>query len=268
MPEGHSIHRLAGQHHRWLAGQRLQASSPQGRFAAAEALAGRQFERAQAWGKHLFHHWDGDAVVHIHLGLFGRFRNHRPPVPPPRDTVRLRLEAEDRSIDLTGPTTCELLTSKQTARVLARLGPDPLRADADPDTAWTRMQRRRIGIGQALMDQSLVAGIGNIYRAELLLAHGIHPLVPARSIDHATWLAVWDTLRRWMQVGVKTGRIITVANSGERGRAHERLMVYGRDVCRLCNGPTRHWTLAARTVWACERCQPRSQSRSLEGPGD
>lgn len=262
MPEGHSIHRLAAQHSRWFAGQTAQVSSPQGRFRGSAALTGHDFDHADAWGKHLFHHWSDGLVVHIHLGLFGRFKTYRGQPPAPRPTVRMRLVAPDRTLDLTGPTACELLAPEEMAAITARLGPDPLRQDGDPDKAWEALQRRKVGIGQALMDQRVLAGVGNIFRAEVLLAHGIHPDTPAKSIDRTTWHAMWATLQRWMRAGVKSGYIVTTdldAQPGGKQRPpkRERLNVYGRADCRVCKGPVSQWETAGRTVWACLRCQAR-----------
>ena len=74
MPEGNTIHRLARIHNRDFAGRRVRARSPQGRFAnEAKRLDGRRFRRAEAYGKHLFHHWSGGLVVHVHLGMAGWF---------------------------------------------------------------------------------------------------------------------------------------------------------------------------------------------------
>lgn len=260
MPEGHTIHRLAGQHQRWFGGQRLHVSSPQGRFTGADHIDGQVLESTDAWGKHLFHHWSGGGIVHVHLGLFGRFRSRRPPIPEPRPTVRMRLLSPDRALDLTGPTACALISAADKQAITDRLGPDPLRDDADPDRAWQALQRRRIGIGQAIMDQRVVAGVGNVYRAEVLLAHGLHPAIPAREIDAATWRAMWITLQRWMRAGVRSGRIVTTDLPGNSPRRRtacaERVNVYGQRACGLCHGPVRDWQLAGRRAWVCERCQP------------
>ena len=93
---------------------------------------------------------------------------------------------------------------------MAKLGPDPLRADADPDRAWERIRRSRLPIGRLLMDQSVLAGVGNVYRAELLFRHRMHPLRPGRTLRSGQWRAMWDDLVELMEEGVRTGRIDTV----------------------------------------------------------
>ncbi len=96
MPEGHTIHRIARDHGRLLAGRPVRVTSPQGRFAAGAAVVdGHVLERYEAYGKHLFTWWSTGHVGHVHLGLFGKHRIHRDEVPPPRPTVRMRLEAAD-----------------------------------------------------------------------------------------------------------------------------------------------------------------------------
>jgi endonuclease VIII len=164
MPEGHTTHRLAAQHQRCYGGSPVRVSSPQGRFAAAAAvLDGLVLQRAEAHGKHLFHVYRSNLVVHIHLGLYGAFTDQTLPVQPPRGQVRMRLVGSTHWTDLRGPTACELLTEDEADAVRARLGPDPLRDDADADCAWARISRSRAPLATLLMDQSVLAGIGTVY---------------------------------------------------------------------------------------------------------
>lgn len=262
MPEGHTIHRLARDHATWFAGERVRVASPQGRFlAAAELLDGTVLERTDAHGKHLFHRYEGERYVHVHLGLFGRFFVHENPPPEPRDTTRYRLISGARTTDLVGATACELLTPDEVAAIRARLGPDPIRRDADPELAWAALQRRSVGIGRALMDQKVLAGVGNVYRAEVLFVHGVHPELPARALPRDRFDAMWATLVTWMRRGVRERRIITV-DPAEVGRPRSRMRradatyVYKREVCRRCDTPVRRYDLAGRWVYVCESCQP------------
>ena len=269
MPEGHTLHRLARHHDQWFAGTRVRVTSPQQRFDGADLVDGRVLERASAYGKHLFHDYDTGRVVHVHLGLFGRFFTHHGPPPPPRQTTRMRVsnrtpDADDdqgHTIDLVGATACELLTPDEVSAIIDRLGPDPLRGDADPDKAWAALQRRRVGIGRALMDQAVLAGVGNVYRAEVLHVYGLHPEAPAAQVPRATWDAMWDTLVEWMRYGARYGRIVTtdpdvIGRPRSRMRRDQRVHVYKRDHCRDCGTPIRRWDLAGRWAYACETCQP------------
>ena len=111
MPEGPTLHRLARDHTAWLGGQKLTITSPQGRFAdAAETISGKKLIKAEAWGKHLFYDFAGGRVLHVHLGLYGKFRvyEHGPKAgpPEPRGAVRVRMSGKRITLDLNGPNQC------------------------------------------------------------------------------------------------------------------------------------------------------------------
>ena len=268
MPEGNTIHRLARIHERDFAGRRIRVSSPQGRFAReAKRLDGRRLERADAYGKHLFHHWSGGLVVHVHLGMAGWFYRYRGRVPEPRPTVRMRMAAGDVVTDLIGPPTCEIMPEFARRALLARLGSDPLRADFDPDRAWAALARRpRRAVGDALLDQAVLAGVGNIYRAEALFVAGIHPLRPAGGVTAGEWDSLWRTVRRLMRRGVVQKEVRTVV-TGETahpasGRgADDTFYVYQQEVCRRCATPLIEFPLSARRMFACPTCQPRGRKK-------
>ena len=187
MPEGHTIARIALDHSKLLVGREVRVSSPQGRFSAdAARVDGATLSGLTGYGKHLFYRWSTGEVGHVHLGLFGKFRVQRTPESPePIGQVRMRLQTEpgdDRddyvTIDLAGPTACTIDPPTVRKEILARLGPDPIRRGSKPDAMIQRISRSNRGIGDLLMDQSVVAGIGNVYRAEALFVAGIHPLRP------------------------------------------------------------------------------------------
>jgi endonuclease-8 len=260
VPEGHTIHRLAREHNRLLAGHQIRASSPQGRFAdGAARIDGRVLDRTDAYGKHLFHSY-GDVVLHVHLGLYGKFTGGTLPAPEPRGALRLRLLADDHWLDLRGPTACELMEPPEVDAIRARLGPDPLRRDSDPELAWARLSRSRVAIGALLMDQSVIAGIGNVYRAEILFRHGVEPHRPGRDLPRANWDALWPDLATLMRAGVKAGRIVTTrpedrpAGRLTRDKAH---YVYRRTglPCRVCGTEVRTEVMVGRNLFWCPTCQ-------------
>lgn len=270
MPEGHTLHRLAREHRRLLRGRVVAATSPQGRFASgAAALDGATLRTAEAQGKHLFHRYRSDAAdltLHVHLGLFGRFTTWQGQAPPPSTGCRLRLATVDDgppvTIDLAGAAVCELLDPDGERRLRARLGPDPLRRGADPDAAYAALRRRRAPLGQALLDQSVIAGVGNVFRAEALFLCGLDPRREARTLTRPEFDALWTTLVGMLRDGLRRGRIVTVT-AEDAGRAPGRLAtedaryVYRREglPCRRCGTPIVAWTLAARRMYACPRCQ-------------
>lgn len=261
MPEGHTIHRAARDQSLLLAGAPIAASSPQGRFTEGAAhLDGRPLTAIDAYGKHLLYRFGDDVLLHVHLGLFGRFFMHGTDAPAPRGAIRLRLEGHGGVVDLRGPTACELLDQDDEQRLLSRLGPDPLRADARPDLAWDRIHRSRRPIGALLMDQSVMAGVGNVYRAEALHVNRIHPERIGTSISREEFDALWATSVRMLRDGVKSGRIVTVTaeDAGKprsRLRRGERTYVYRQENCRSCGSAVANWDLAGRRAWACPACQ-------------
>ena len=258
--------------------------SPQGRFAgSAELIDGSELLGAEAWGKHLFVAFPGDRLVHVHLGLYGTFAVHPAvsDVPEPVGQVRLRLVApaqaqrEAAYADLRGATTCELVTVAQRDAVVARSGPDPIRPDADPVRAWERIRRSRAPLGGLLMDQTVLAGVGNVYRAELLFRHRMHPLRPGSTLRVGQFREMWDDLVELMAEGVRTGRIDTVRPEhtpeamGRPPRVDDHggeVYVYRRtgQACHVCGSQVRTDVLLGRNVFWCPRCQPRFRSRAAQ----
>jgi len=257
------VHRLARRHTSLLRGRSVAVTSPQGRFGDAALVDGRVFRAASAWGKHLFHDYEGGLSVHVHLGIYGEF-HEREPGTVPKDTTRMRIESGEILLDLIGPTTCEVVDELGKRAITARIGPDPLRRDADPECAWERLRKRKGPIGPALLDQSLFAGVGNVFRAEALFVHGIHPETPIPSITREQFDALWATLTQMLRTGVKEGRIMTVdaAELGLRRRDLDRAngrYVYRQEACLRCGAPVRRWDMAGRWCYACEVCQPRER---------
>jgi endonuclease-8 len=264
MPEGHTLHRLATALTEAFAGQVVRVGSPQGRFEESAAiLDGTVLVGAESFGKHLFVEFAGARWVHVHLGLYGKFEVRPGPAPDPVGQVRWRIVGPSSYADLRGATACELQTAEERAAVLARLGPDPLDPGAAPDRAWDRIRRSRAPIGGLLMDQAVLAGVGNVYRAEVLFRHRMHPLRPGRTLRVGQWASMWDDLVALMRDGVRTGRIETL-RPGDRVDG-ERNYVYRRhgEPCLVCGAKVRTAELAGRNLFWCPRCQPVFRSRAV-----
>lgn len=261
MPEGHTIHRIARDHQKWFAGQKLIVDSPQGRFSdEARRLNGKRLVEVSAHGKHLFYHWNSKLITHIHLGLYGKFRHHKNPPPQPRGAVRLRMIGQTKSFDLNGPNCCQLMDNKEYQQVRARLGQDPLRSDADPDVLWNKMQKSRSAIGAVLLNQSVISGVGNVYRAEILYLLRLDPQLPANQVSRDTFDELWQLTKDLLEIGVQHNRIIT-AGFNEKGRvpkslrSSERLNIYKHSHCRQCETAVSVFPLANRKMYACSVCQ-------------
>ncbi|MDY0071629.1 MAG: hypothetical protein RBR77_03155 [Thauera sp.] len=309
MPEGHVIHGIATALTGLFQGQVIRASSPQGRFGSGAAvLDGCAFAGAVAHGKHLFVSFDPGRRtpmhnLHVHLGLYGIWSfaitaDHplapsrsplltaagegEPPnliegvaglaVPAPRGAVRLRLAMQHAVADLNGPSACELFTAAEIDAVRARLGPDPLLADSEPATFVHAIRSSRRAIAELLMDQRVIAGVGNIYRSELLFRHRIHPSTPGQRVSVRKLQQLWADAVLLLEHGKRTGVIITTDRArleepaagwtklAERAPVTEadlRWYVYRRSgrPCHHCGSPIITSTMANRIVFWCPRCQ-------------
>jgi endonuclease-8/formamidopyrimidine-DNA glycosylase len=294
VPEGHSIHRLARQFSSVFAGERLSVTSPQGRFApGAAVLDGHILVDAVAHGKQLFLRFDNEAVLRVHLGLYGAwsfggdgtftgassigaprrigesetageadpsgpYDPYQGP-PAPVGAVRVRLVSAHGWADLRGPTACEVITPAQESAVRARLGPDPLQPDTDPAVFVSRLGAAGKPVGAALMDQSVLAGVGNVYRAEVLFRARLNPWRAGRAVAPEAARLLWDDTVQLMNDGVRQGRIITTMPE-DRGGATGALAphyVYKRtgEPCRRCGTTVEMAELVARKLYWCPACQ-------------
>ncbi len=273
MPEGHTLRRLAMALDGAFAGRAPAVSSPQGRFAAGAALLdGTVLQGAESVGKQLFVTFEHERILHVHLGLIGKFsvEPYDGRLPAPVGQVRLRLNSDTMVADLRGPTLCAVRTPDEIAAVLDRLGPDPLDPRADPEPAWARVQRSGRSIAELLMDQSVIAGVGNLYRCEVLFRHRVDPFRPGRQIRRTTFDTIWSDLVRLLAVGVLTGRIVSDEDelrdleARAAAGAHVTISdptyaVYKRagEACRVCGSRVHTTVVAGRNLFWCGRCQRR-----------
>jgi len=265
VPEGHTLHRLAQSLDAAFAGTTPAVSSPQGPFAEGAALLdGRSVVEASGYGKHLFVEFSGEAWLNVHLGLIGKFAVDRisgyASVPPVWGQVRLRMVNDDYLADLRGATICQVVTPDEVTATLARLGPDPLRADADPARAWAKISRSGRTIAELLMDQAALAGVGNVYRCEVLYRHRVSPFRPGREIRQRTWDAIWADLVRLMPLGVAFNQILTMDDQVE---AATELVAAGR-VPEL----TSTWTDSARWIGRGPASEDAVRDADLEDDDD
>ena len=276
MPEGHVIHRLADEFTRIFGTHRLHITSPQGRFATeAELVDGSRLERAEAFGKHLFLHFDAasdEHIIYIHLGLIGHLRFEDREKVWGQIRVRIEALADDSgsshhlAANLRGPQWCRLITDEEYAIAVGKIGEDPIRDDANPRQVWAKVQRSTRSIGSLLMDQKLFAGVGNIYRAEVLFRHQQSPFTPGNAIDRSVFFAMWEDLVALMRQGVVDGEINTVraehtpevmhrpARDDEHGG---EVYVYRRagDDCYVCGSDIAMKAYEGRNLFWCPTCQ-------------
>ncbi|WP_166984592.1 Fpg/Nei family DNA glycosylase [Canibacter zhoujuaniae] len=164
--------------------------------------------------------------------------------PPPVGQVRARLLTETVCADLRGPTACEVLTEAELQGVLNRLGPDPANdaSQAAAERFIKRAAKKPTPIGLVLMDQAIIAGIGNVYRAEMLFRAALDPHTPANQLPRETLQNLWDDWVHLLETGISVGQMIT--KDGLTGSAYA-LALRDRDA--------RHWVYKKEGT-ACERC--------------
>jgi len=293
VPEGHSIHRIARQMSDVFTGERVQVSSPQGRYAEGAALLdGHTITGAYAHGKHLFVTFENDLTLNVHLGIYGNWTfggdetftgassigaprkigekeyaagEEQPYAgpPEPKATVRCRIVSEHGWADLVGPTICRTLTPEEVRTVRSKLGPDPLNSDADPEQFYRAARKSSRPIGVILMDQAAISGVGNIFRAESLYRQKIDPLRPGKSLNDEELQRLWEDNKHLLVIGVRVGRIITTEPEDRPGIPETEAWpnhanyVYKHqgEACPRCGTTIRMEEIAGRKLYWCPGCQ-------------
>ena len=265
MPEGNETHRWAELHTRMFGGKRVHADSPQGRFADAGLIDGRKLVGVLAVGKHLGYDFGKIAgerrIVHVHMGLYGDFTEGRQPMPEARGALRMRLWDKQNWLELRGPTDCSVWSEAQWEKLLARLGPDPLNRDS-PAKMMERIRKRKTQIGALLMDQSIISGLGNIYRAELLFRARVSPFRAGAEVPAEVLGGIWKDACALMPNAMVDRRIVTTRPKDRphrRGPAlsEETHYVYRRQgrPCFLCGTKVETKVMVGRNLFWCPGCQ-------------
>jgi formamidopyrimidine-DNA glycosylase len=181
--------------------------------------------------------------------------------PEPIGAVRVRLLTDHTVADLRGPTACEVLQPEEVQVIIDKLGPDPLidspQHGEDRFTAVVRGKSTPIGL--LLMDQSVVSGIGNVYRAELLFRARLDPHTPGKNVPEETVRALWRDWTKLLEIGVKTGQMMTRDNlspaeyQAALANRDDRHWVYHRTglPCRVCGTPIVMELAAGRKLYFC-----------------
>jgi endonuclease-8 len=253
--EGDSILRVARSLNARLAGKEISARTPGPRRPAglpASELDGRTLERVESRGKHLLLHFDEALVLHSHLGMRGMWhvyaRGER--WRRPAHQAWIALSAEGSEAVNFGGSTMRIAREAQLRRDtrLARLGPDLLGDDFDVAVAVARIRgtRPELELGEALLGQRLVAGIGNIFKSEGCFAAQVNPNRELHSLADDELIAVLDITRTLMLEAADTGR--------QPNRVYRKA---GRP-CPSCGTPilSRAQGDSARTTYWCPSCQP------------
>lgn len=277
MPEGDTIFRTARTLNKVLAGHRATrfdtAYAHLARFNDDGPIAGRLIERCAAAGKHVLIVFEGDLILRTHMRMNGSWHVYRHGERWWRgpQAMRVRVDTADWVAVAFDVPVAEFVTAKQLASTdpVAALGPDLLKPDFDRDEAIRRLRAAgALPIAQALLDQRLVAGIGNIYKSEVLFLAGIHPNTPAsgvgqEALENAIRLArqlLHDNVVPGTPAAIQTYR--SLRRTDRRSESTDSLWVYGRagKPCRRCGAviASQKMGLDARTTYWCPVCQPAS----------
>jgi len=292
MPEGNEIHRWAERHYAAFGGRAVRVDGPQGRFTDTEAIDGRKLERVMAVGKHLGYDFGRDRILHVHLGLQGDFTEGSGPLPEVRGALRLRMwnqaavkkpagpngskphrwYSEDDGTDniapekvawveLRGPMDCSVYSQQMWETLLKRLGPDPLNGDG-PEKFVEKVKKSRKAIGELLMDQSVAAGVGNIFRAELLFRAKLNPFTPGREVVESTLRSIWKDAGVLMKAAMIDRRIVTTRAKDRPHKSgpvlkEETHYVYRRQgrPCFVSGTKILTKVVAGRNLFWCPVCQ-------------
>lgn len=251
MVEGPECHRVAEAHRATLLGRRVtRATSPNGKFAeGASAIEGKRLTRIEVHGKALFYFFEG-VVVYIHFGMAGAFEGYAAgdDAPAVRPTTRLALAFDDGASALLSAMTVEHGTEEGLyVPRAAKLGPDPLRDDADFSVFRANCAgAKKRTVAALLLDQSKIAGVGNILRSEICAHAGVHPSQPAASLPTSQVARIWEATLEQMRATFETGSIWDPVKGP---------VVYGCKTCRLNGGRVETWRVNGRALYACTKHQ-------------
>ncbi len=258
MAEGDTILRTARRLDAALAGHVVSAIAPNPRGLAAgiEQLDGRRVERIDSHGKHLLVRFDSGIVLHSHLGMNGSWQLYAPGARwrRSRRSAWAALRTQDAEAVQFGGSTLRVLPARRLSRdpTLARLGPDILADDFDSAQVAASLRGTAADreIGDALLDQRLVAGIGNIFKSKGCFAAGVNPWRPVADLTDQELDAVLGRTRELMREAVVSGR-----------HPH-RVYRHAGEPCRRCRTRLRSHGQgdSNRTTYWCPRCQPRGET--------
>ena len=270
MPEGDTLFRIAAGLRPYLVGRPVTAASARQPGPRAELLVGATIVSVDSLGKHLLIRFDSGLELRTHLGMRGSWHRYSLAEPwrRPPSRARLVLEVPGAVAVCFDAPTVELFEARAESihPVLAALGPDLLAPDFDRDGPAEAVRRLRdparasLTIAEALLEQGAVAGIGNVYKSEVLFVERVHPFRRVADLDDGTVRRLVLTSRRLLLANREGAVRVTTDPGVADRRGTGRLWVYGRAgrPCRRCGKSIldrRHGRLNRRTFW-CPGCQP------------
>jgi endonuclease-8 len=266
LPEGDTIYKAAAVLRSLLVGQTILAARARTPGPMIERVVGSRVEQITTSGKHLTLHFDNGLALHTHLRMGGAWHRYRPGerwLRPPSQ-ARVVLEVAEHVVVLFNAPVAELVSERTLEHhpALSSLGPDLLAPTFDLEAALVRLKGQDLPIGEALLDQRVVAGVGNVYKSELLFLERLDPATNVSDLDESRLRAVLVTAERLLRANVVTGapRITTTDSS-----VRSPVWVYGRAgrPCFRCRGRirARRQGNPPRLTYWCPTCQSPAVSR-------
>ncbi len=258
MPEGDTIFRTAVQLRKVLDGETIVDASGRWEVEDAASLIGRRMEGIESRGKHLLMHFDDERVVHSHMGMTGSWHIYRPKEAWQKSerAAALTLRTDRFCVVCFSPKLIELITTQRLRRneYLNRLGPDLLGPRPNDRELLTRFRSQNpVPIGQVVMNQTVVCGIGNVYKSEVLFLERIHPLTPVAVLSDQQILAIVkrsiDLMRRNLEGYPRRTRFSPGGNAWVYGRMGSECFKCGVAIEMLRQGDL------ARSTYFCPQCQ-------------
>ncbi len=231
-----------------------------------QSLAGQRIEDIGRRGKYLLLGLEQGQLI-VHLGMSGSLRWHGAGTAPPRGPhEHFRLRTDRGELRLNDPRRFGAVLWHADARtphpLLGRLGPEPLDPGFEGQQLWRAVHARRAAIKPLLLDQAVVAGVGNIYACEALFRAGIDPRTPGRKLSLRRCQQLLDALRATLEQALCAGGSTLrdfCSSDGAQGHFQQQAMVYGRagQPCRRCAAPIAQMPQAQRSTYFCRHCQRR-----------
>ncbi|MEZ6128668.1 MAG: DNA-formamidopyrimidine glycosylase family protein [Planctomycetaceae bacterium] len=260
MPEGDTIFRAAGNLRKVLEGQQIQAASGRPEVGDVDALVGRIVTAVEVCGKHLLLHFSGQRVLHSHMGMTGSWHIYRPDDVwhLSQSAAGIQLQTSRFIVVCFAPKILQLVSQQTLSRnsQLQRLGPDILGPKIADDVFLSRMRTQNVcPVGEAILNQTVVCGIGNVYKSEVLFLECVHPGTRVADLADDCLLQLLNQatflMKRNLDNAVRRTRFRTDAQS---------LWVYGRqgEACLKCGTPIQMMRQGAqaRSTYFCPTCQP------------
>jgi endonuclease-8 len=265
VPEGDTIFQTAAALRPLLVGRQILAARARAPGPAIDRVVGSRVTSVEPMGKHMVIRFDNGLALHTHLRMAGTWHRYAPGERwrMPAWKARVVLEVPEHVVVCFNAPVAELMEDRYVALhpALVSLGPDLARDDFSADVAFERLRARPDAeIAEALLDQRVMAGVGNVFKSEVLFVESVNPWTHVSALDDATLRQLIATAQRLLRMNLTPSRPHRVTTHGEASARGAAQWVYGRAnrACLRCQTPirTRRQGPLNRPTYWCPTCQP------------